>query len=80
MPARGQLFLVEVNDFHLGLLPNELAGVHEGAVPRASQAICCADLFAAVFAEIDAVIIRKEKAVAQFGHATGELRYKLARF
>jgi hypothetical protein len=39
MPARGQLFLVEVNDFHLGLLPNELAGVHEGAVPSASQAI-----------------------------------------
>ena len=45
MPARGQLFLVEVNDFHLGLLPNELAGVHERAVPRVSQAICCADLF-----------------------------------
>lgn len=39
MPARGQLFLVEVNDFHFGLLPNELAGVHEGAVPLASQAI-----------------------------------------
>jgi len=32
----------------------------------ARQAICCADLFATVFAEIDAVILRKEKAVAQF--------------
>ena len=39
MPARGQLFLVEVSDFHFGLLPNELAGVHEGAVPRLSLAI-----------------------------------------
>ena len=38
-PAGGQLFLVQVNDFHLGLLPNELAGVHEGAVPPASQVI-----------------------------------------
>ena len=75
MPARGQLFLVEVNDFHFGLLPNELAGVHEGAVPRTSQAICCAELFAAVVAEIDAVILRIEKVVAQFGHATGELRH-----
>jgi hypothetical protein len=28
-----------MNDFHLGLLPNELAGVHEGAVPPTSQAI-----------------------------------------
>jgi excisionase family DNA binding protein len=36
-PASGQLFLIEVSDFHLGLLPNELAGVHEGAVPHASQ-------------------------------------------
>lgn len=80
MPARGQVFLVEVNDVHLGLRPNELAGVHEGAVPPVSQAICCADLFAAVYAEIDAVILPKEKAVAQFGHATGELRHKLARF
>jgi hypothetical protein len=33
----GQLFLIEVNDFHLGLRPNELAGVHEGAVRPASQ-------------------------------------------
>src|SRR5690606_4031891 len=47
MPARGQLFLIEVNDFHFGLLPNELAGVHEGAVPRVSQAICGAAPFAA---------------------------------
>lgn len=46
MPARGQLFLIEVNDFHFGLLPNELAGVHEGAVPRVSQAIFGADPFA----------------------------------
>ena len=46
-PARGQLFLIEMNDFHLGLLPNELAGVHEGAVPVASQAIVGADPFAA---------------------------------
>ena len=36
-PAGGQLFLVEVNDVHLGLLANELAGVHEGAVQGASQ-------------------------------------------
>ena len=57
MPARGQLFLIEVNDFHLDLLPNELAGVHEGAVPHVSQAICCAELFATVFVEIDAVIL-----------------------
>src|SRR5690606_18946178 len=47
MPAGGQLFLIEVSDFHLGLLPNELAGVHEGAVPRVSQAIVGADPFAA---------------------------------
>jgi hypothetical protein len=38
-PTNSQLFLIEVNDFHLGLLPNELVGVHERAVPRASQAI-----------------------------------------
>jgi hypothetical protein len=38
-PAGGQLLLIEVSDFHLGLLPNELAGVHEGAVPLVSQAI-----------------------------------------
>src|SRR5690606_17541353 len=36
-PAGGQLFLIEVNDVHLGLLPHELAGVHEGAVRSASQ-------------------------------------------
>lgn len=36
-PAGGQLLLVEMNDFHLGLLPNELAGVHDGAVRRGSQ-------------------------------------------
>lgn len=30
-----QLLLIEVNDVHLDLLPNELAGVHEGAVRRA---------------------------------------------
>ncbi|QHS09414.1 hypothetical protein GT972_04075 [Sinimarinibacterium sp. NLF-5-8] len=47
IPAGSQLFLVEVNDFHFGLLPNELAGVHEGAVPRVSQAIVGADPFAA---------------------------------
>lgn len=34
----GQLLLIEVNDFHFGFLANELAGVHEGAVPRTSQA------------------------------------------
>ncbi len=28
----------DADDVHLGLLPNELAGVHEGAVPPASQA------------------------------------------
>lgn len=39
MPARGQLFLVEVNDFHLGLLPNGLARVHERTVWPTSQAI-----------------------------------------
>lgn len=53
--------LIEVNDVHFGLLANELAGVHEGAVPPASQAICCADPFVAVFTEIDAVILRKER-------------------
>lgn len=60
------LFLVDVNDFHFGLLPKELAGVHEGAFSRASQASCCAELFAAVFAESDAVILYKEKVMAQF--------------
>jgi hypothetical protein len=35
--AGGELALIEVHDFHLGLLPNELAGVHEGAVPPSSQ-------------------------------------------
>jgi hypothetical protein len=42
----------------------------------------CADLFAAVVAVINAVILRKEKAVAvvQFGHATGKLRHELVRF
>lgn len=30
-----KLLLVEMNDFHLGLLPTELAGVHEGTVPPA---------------------------------------------
>jgi hypothetical protein len=59
MPARGQLFLVEVNDFHFGLFPNGLAGIHEGAVSHASQAICRADPFSAFFAEIDAVVLRK---------------------
>jgi len=58
MPARGQLFLVEVHDFHFGLLPNELAGVHEGAVPRVSQAICCLELLTAYFAENDVAILR----------------------
>lgn len=38
-PAGGQLFLIEVYDVHLGLRPNELAGVHEGAVRPTSQAI-----------------------------------------
>jgi hypothetical protein len=32
------LLLIELNDVHLGLLPNELAGVHEGAVPPMNQA------------------------------------------
>ena len=36
-PAGGQLLLIEVSNFHLGLLPNALAGVHEGAVAPASQ-------------------------------------------
>jgi len=30
-----------------------------------------------LFAEIDASILRKERTVAQFGHATGELHQKL---
>ena len=38
-PAGSELFLVEVSDVHLGLLPNELAGVHEGAVLPTSQGI-----------------------------------------
>ncbi|MCK0512731.1 hypothetical protein [Aromatoleum buckelii] len=34
--AGGQLFLVKVSDFHLGLLPNELAGVMKALFrPRA---------------------------------------------
>ena len=37
VPAGGQLLLIEVRDFHLGFLPNELTGVHEGAVAPASQ-------------------------------------------
>lgn len=36
-PANSQLFLIEMSDFHLGLLPHELAGVHEGAVRPTSQ-------------------------------------------
>ena len=36
-PARGQLFLIEVCDFHLGLRANELAGAHERFDPRTSQ-------------------------------------------
>src|SRR5690606_33937682 len=36
-PAGGQLVASEMNDVHLGLLPHELAGVHEGAVRSASQ-------------------------------------------
>lgn len=39
VPPCGQLSLVKMNDFHLGLLPNELAGVHEGAVWPGSQVI-----------------------------------------
>ncbi len=62
------------------ILPNELAGAHERADLPASQAICCIDLFAALFAEIDGVILRKEKLMAPFGHASGELRHKLAWF
>ena len=38
-PARGQLLLIEVNDVHLGLLPNGLAGVHEGSVRPNSQGV-----------------------------------------
>lgn len=37
VPAGGQLLLIEVSDVHFGLLPNGLAGVHEGAVRPASQ-------------------------------------------
>ena len=51
-PAGGQLFLIEVSDFHLGLLPNELAGVHEGAVRPGRQVVSRRRLFTAVFAEI----------------------------
>lgn len=51
-PKFRELLLVEVGDVHLGLLPNELAGVHEGAVPPASQAISRRRLFTTVFAEI----------------------------
>src|SRR5690606_10728644 len=39
VPAGSQLLLVEVNDVHLGLLPHELAGVHEGAVRPAGQVV-----------------------------------------
>jgi hypothetical protein len=37
--AAGRLSPVEMNDFHPGFVPNELAGIHEGAVPPGSQAI-----------------------------------------
>ncbi|SFU83688.1 Integrase core domain-containing protein [Paenacidovorax caeni] len=46
-PKFRELLLVEVGEVHLGFLPYELAGVHEGAVPRVSQAIVGADPFAA---------------------------------
>ena len=36
-PAGGELAWIEVHDFHLGPPPNDLAGVHEGAVPPSSQ-------------------------------------------
>lgn len=36
-PVGGELAFIEVHDFHLGLLPNELAGVHEGVVPPPIQ-------------------------------------------
>ncbi len=44
-PADDQLFLVEMNDVHLGLLPNGWAGVYEGTVPPARQgnSIRCGD-------------------------------------
>ena len=49
-PKFRELLLVEVGDVHLGLLPNELAGVHEGAVPPVSQELSRRRLFAADFA------------------------------
>lgn len=33
----GRVSPIEVHDFHFGRLPNELAGVHEGAVRPGSQ-------------------------------------------
>lgn len=39
VPADGQLFLVEMNNIHFGIHPNELVGVHERSVPSTSQAI-----------------------------------------
>jgi len=42
----------------------QIYGVHEGAVPPASQGICCTDLFTAVIAEIASIILRKDKVEA----------------
>lgn len=72
-PAFGQLLLVEVNDFHLGLLPNELAGVHEGAVPPESQVIRRRRLFAAEIAEIGEQIRRTQNAACRHHCAAAAL-------
>jgi len=57
-PAGGQLVVIEVSDFHLGLLPNELAGDHEDAVPPGSQAISRPRLFTAWLVENRGHILR----------------------
>jgi hypothetical protein len=57
-----------------------MPGGTSNSVPGSKPAGHEFSLPAEVIAEIDAVILRKEKAVAQFGHATGELRHELARF
>lgn len=42
---------------------------------RRAKRYRCADLFTAIFAEIDGVFLRKEEDVAQLRHATGEPRH-----
>jgi len=72
-PAGGQLFLIEVYDVHPRLLPNELAGVHEGAVRPESQVIRRRRLCAAEVAEIGEQIRRTQNAAYRLHCAAAAL-------